>query len=106
TKAGVLMTLPSVINYVVNSAVDPFLDPKDRYSERPQAERDMYWILPPVPGLGWRPKIPKPYNIGWYFTTMPEHFLDFVKGHDADAWEKFKDSFIRQVLPPFIPTIA
>jgi hypothetical protein len=99
-----LLTVPTILNYAANYMVDPYLDPKDRYMEIPQWERDLFWVLPPIGGI--RMRIPRPYVVGFAFATMPEQFLNWLRDQDGSAIGKLWDGFVRQALTPFVPTLA
>jgi hypothetical protein len=102
-KAFALLTMPTIINYVVNAMVDPYLDPKDRYMEIPQWERDLFWVLPPIGGV--RLRIPRPYVVGFAFATVPEQFMNWVRGQDVNAIGKLWDGFVRQAMMPMVASL-
>lgn len=101
-KAGAILTMPTVLNYATNLIADQFLPEKDRYDQVPQWERDMYWVLPPVNGV--RLKIKKPYVAGWLFSTLPERFLDTLRGQQKSALD-WARSLMDQALPPMTPSV-
>lgn len=99
--AGTVLTMPTVMNYALNYLADQGLDPADRYDQVPRWERDLYWVTPPINGV--RMKIKRPYVGGFLFSTLPERFLDFAR-QDANAFKEWAETFVAQVVPPFIPT--
>ena len=60
------ITLPSVILYLLNRD-------DERYQELPQWEKDLFWIIP-TPKHVFR--IPKPFELGVIFGTLPERILE------------------------------
>jgi hypothetical protein len=100
-KASAYITAPTVINYALNALADQNLPPEDRYDQLPRWERDMYWVLPPINGV--RMKIKKPYVGGFIFGTMPERFLDSIRGQDG--FKEWAETAAAQALPPLIPSI-
>ena len=50
----------------------------DRYKELTDADKMMYWHFYDVPGIGHL-KIPKPFEIGAFFGSIPEAFMEYVK---------------------------
>ena len=70
---GASITLPSILLWIANNE-------DERYKELPQWQKDLFWIV--ITGEGkdtivWR--IPKPFELGYVFGTLPERLLDFVK---------------------------
>lgn len=102
-KTAAWITTPTVINYALNYLADKDLPLEQRYSELPQWQRDMYWVLPPVNGV--RMKIKRPYVIGFLGATMPERFLDWSIKDDPHAFDGFARAIAAQALPPIIPTV-
>ena len=51
----------------------------DRYKELTDADKMMYWHFYDVPGVG-HIKIPKPFEIGAFFGSIPEAFMEYVEG--------------------------
>jgi hypothetical protein len=51
----------------------------DRYKELTDADKMMYWHFYDVPGVGHL-KIPKPFEVGAFFGSIPEAFMEYVKG--------------------------
>ena len=80
---GASITLPSILLWIANNE-------DERYKELPQWQKDLFWIV--ITGEGkdtivWR--IPKPFELGYVFGTLPERLLDFVKTKDPTAVKKF-----------------
>jgi hypothetical protein len=102
-KASAWITAPSVINFALNWMADQDLPDADKYTNLPQWERDMYWVLPQINGV--RMKIKKPYVGGWLFGTMPERFMEWLANDDPNAFREFGSSMAAQMLPPLTPQI-
>jgi hypothetical protein len=100
--AGASITLPSILLWIANHD-------DERYKELPQWQKDLFWII--ITGEGkdttvWR--IPKPFELGYVFGTLPEKALDFIKTQDPSGIKNFiKDLAFdnaTSILP--IPDIA
>jgi hypothetical protein len=68
-QAGAVITAPSIALWYAN---------KDNaeYWERPQWERDLFWLVPKGDGGFYR--VPKPFQIGTIFATLPERLLSYA----------------------------
>ena len=81
--AGASITLPSILLWIANHD-------DERYKELPQWQKDLFWII--ITGEGkdttvWR--IPKPFELGYVFGTLPEKALDFIQTKDPTAIKNF-----------------
>lgn len=94
TKAALYVTLPSVMLYYLNRD-DP------RYQELPQWQKDLFWIIPTKDYLI---RIPKPFELGIIYGTLPERFLQWVDKKDPDAFKDFGEVVAEGVLPNPFPT--
>lgn len=77
-RAGVGITFPSVLLFYVNK------DNAD-YWKKPQWERDLFWHIPhgkDEAGETRFLKVPKPYELGMVFGTIPERILEWHYSHD------------------------
>ena len=106
-KASAYITLPSVILWIMNKD-------SETYKALPQWQKDLFWIIISNEGtekeVVWR--IPKPFEIGWVFGTLPERMLDWIYKEDAEyvkqsagefSWEMIKSlGPIPDVVKPFI----
>lgn len=103
-KAFAILTMPTMLNYMVNYLQDQTLPEERRYSNQPQWMRDMYWVLPEINGV--RMKIIRPYGVGYAFATMPERFMDFlVRDMGEKAFTDLAKTFTQQIIPPTVPTL-
>ncbi|KKM06257.1 hypothetical protein LCGC14_1745800, partial [marine sediment metagenome] len=131
TSAKVFMgiTLPSILLYLVNRD-DP------RWDEIPQWQKDLFWIVfvsPPPKNYAdmteeekadyfgfWSQiksgiyRIPKPFELGILFGSVPERFLEYLDKRDPEllkgtllsAVEMGSPGFIPQALLPIIENLA
>ena len=106
TSAKVFMgiTLPSIILYMVNRD-DP------RWDEIPQWQKDLFWIVMTEDHIF---RIPKPFELGILFGSIPERFLEWLdkrdpellKGTLVSAAEAGSPGFIPQALLPIIENLS
>jgi hypothetical protein len=69
TKAFAGITAPTLALWAVNKD-------NDEYWQRPQWERDVFWLVPKEGGGFWR--VPKPFQIGAVFATLPEKLATYA----------------------------
>ena len=94
---GASITLPSIHLWITNHN-------DERYKELPQWQKDLFWIV--ITGEGkdsivWR--IPKPFELGYIFGTLPERLLDFVQTKDPTAIKKFINTLAFDNATSLIP---
>ncbi|MDX2260699.1 MAG: LPD38 domain-containing protein [Gemmatimonadales bacterium] len=68
TAAAAALTAPTIALWNVNKD-------NPEYWERPLWERNAFWLIPREEGGFWR--MPKPFELGFLFASLPERFLDF-----------------------------
>lgn len=95
-KAASGITLPSVLLYL-NNRNDP------RYQELPQWQKDLFWILP-IGDKGPIIRIPKPFEVGIIFGTVPEHILTWMDKNDPEALTSAAKTLMEASAPGYIPT--
>ncbi|MDY3973447.1 MAG: phage tail tip lysozyme [Veillonella caviae] len=99
-KTAAFITLPSVALWWLNKD-DP------RYQELPQWEKDVFWIIPTEDTLI---KIPKPFELGILFGTVPERALQYAydkqKGVDGRGFEGVGTTALDNMMPSLMPTAA
>ena len=95
-KAASGITLPSVLLYL-NNRNDP------RYQELPQWQKDLFWIIP-VGDDGPIIRIPKPFEVGIIFGTVPEHILTWIDKNDPEALTSAVKTMMEASAPGYIPT--
>lgn len=93
-RALTSITLPSIVLYYINHN-----NPK--YQELPQWQKDFFWIIP-VGDTFYR--IPKPFELGMIFGTLPERALEFVKTNDKKAFDEYGANLLEAGAPSMIPT--
>jgi len=95
-KGTAYITIPTIGLFVANSS-DP------NYWEIPQWERDLFWIVP-VGGTYWR--IPKPFELGLMFGTLPERVLTDFMTEQPEAWREFHKSVLQVFNPVGWPSFV
>ena len=80
TAMGAAITAPSISLWMTNKD-DP------AYWNRPLYERNLFWLIPD--GEGEFYKVPKPFELGYVFGSIPERLLDSAakKGYISSALE-------------------
>ncbi|MFW6079336.1 MAG: LPD38 domain-containing protein, partial [Gemmatimonadota bacterium] len=99
TKALAMITLPSVFEYMVNRD-----DPE--YFELPRWQRDLFWVF--KVGGHWV-RIPKPFELGIVFGTIPQRTLEWMDRRDPQGFQRAWTETLAQnvgdlALP--VPTFA
>lgn len=97
-KTAMWITLPSVLLWEFNKD-DP------RYQELPQWQKDIFWIIPTKDTLI---KIPKPFELGILFGTVPERMLqwdyDKKRKQKGVGFKGLAGSVLDSMAPSFLPT--
>lgn len=97
-KTFIGITLPSVLLWYLNKD-DP------RYQELPQWQKDIFWV---IPGKDTLYKIPKPFELGILFGTVPERVMQYMydkeKGRNGPGFKGLGGSIMDNFLPSAIPT--
>ena len=101
-KAVSRLTLPSLALWYINKD-DP------RYNELPEYEKNKSWhiFLP-----DWMPKsiqhwkIPKPYELGAYFSSMPERIAEYIYKNDPEEIEQGLRNIAESMMIPTTPSFA
>lgn len=127
SRAALAITLPSVLLWMKNKD-DP------RYQDLPRWQKDLFWIIPtdkwepaqPGEDVSARPqgsvrlnsngetevnngtiyRIPKPFEQGILFGSLPERMLDAFYAHNPDAFKGFGSALLGGALPNPIPNGA
>lgn len=98
TKTFIGITAPSLLLWYLNKD-DP------RYQELPQWQKDIFWV---IPGKDTLYKIPKPFELGILFGTVPERMLQYMydkeKGRNGPGFKGLGGSIMDNLLPSAIPT--
>jgi len=69
------ITAPSVALWAANKD-------NPEYWERPVWERNLFWLVPKDGGGFYR--VPKPFEVGFLFASLPERFLDYAAQTGAE----------------------
>ena len=97
-KTAMFITMPSVLLWYLNKD-DP------RYQELPQWQKDIFWIIPTKDTLI---KIPKPFELGILFGTVPERMLQWMydkdRGQKGNGFKGLGDVIIDNMVPNVSPT--
>jgi|GEM_PF-617979 len=100
------MTMKTFMGITVPSLVLWYLNKDDpRYQELPQWQKDIFWV---IPGKDTLYKIPKPFELGILFGTVPERMMQFMydkeKGRNGPGFKGLGGSIMGNLLPSAIPT--
>ncbi len=93
-KAAAAITLPSILLYLANRD-DP------RWKEIPQWQKDLFWIVMTDKHIY---RIPKPFELGIIFGTVPERIAEAILESDPKAFDGILDAIVRGATPGYIPT--
>lgn len=97
-RTAMFITMPSVLLWYLNKD-DP------RYQELPQWQKDIFWIIPTKDTLI---KIPKPFELGILFGTVPERMLQWMydkdRGQKGNGFKGLGDVIIDNMVPNVSPT--
>lgn len=88
-RAFLYITIPSVLLYLRNRN-DP------RYQELPQWRKDLYFVYLTKDSMFF---IPKPFELGVMFGTVPERILEWVLENDPEAFEGLEQTLFDTMLP-------
>lgn len=94
TKVFMGITLPSILLYFANRK-DP------RWKEIPGWQKDLFWIVLTKNHIY---RIPKPFELGILFGSLPERILEFLDTHDKTLFDNLETSIANGASPGFIPT--
>jgi hypothetical protein len=96
TSAKVFLgiTLPSILLYFANRD-------DDRWKEIPQWQKDLFWIIFTDHTII---RIPKPFELGIIFGSIPERFLEWLDNRDPELMKDTLTNLVEAGSPGFIPT--
>lgn len=97
-KIALGITLPSMILWAFNHD-------DERYKELPSWQKDLFWII----NIGKdKPliRIPKPFELGILFGSLPERLLSFAFDKDAKGMKEVAKSIGAGAIPGVLPTVA
>jgi hypothetical protein len=90
------ITLPSILLAIVNHD-DP------RWKDIPRWQKDLFWIVMTDEHIY---RIPKPFEMGILFGTVPERFVEAILDKDPKAFDSVLKTMVRGAAPGLIPTVA
>jgi hypothetical protein len=93
-KAVAGITIPSILLNLANRE-DP------RWKEIPRWQKDLFWIIMTDNHIF---RIPKPFELGIIFGTIPERIMEFVLDKEPKAFEGVLEAVGRGAAPGIIPT--
>lgn len=88
------ITLPSILLYLKNRD-------DDRWKEIPQYQKDLFWIVFIGDNIY---RIPKPFELGIIFGSMPERFLEWMDTKDPEMMKDAALQLASSGFPNPIPT--
>lgn len=92
------ITVPSMLLYMHNRK-------SERYKELPKWEKDLFWIV----DVGENKpliRIPKPFELGILFGSVPERMLEWMDTQNPEAFDGMTESIINGFVPGVMPTAA
>lgn len=95
-KSFAAITAPSILLWWANKD-DP------RYADIPRWQKDLCWIVMTKDTIY---RIPKPFELGIIFGTMPERLLELAYGKDPNAMKGIMGTVVGGLLPNPIPTVV
>lgn len=98
---GLGVVLPSIAFYILNREQDKHLPEERQYKNKPDWEKDMFFITPEIAGM--RFKLRKPHIIGVASGALTERFLEHLETKDPEAYKGLVDSMMKDVIPPLLP---
>lgn len=99
TKGFAWVTVPSITLFLLNK------DDAD-YWDRPQWERDLFWLIPRGKdefGHTQFLRIPKPFEIGLIFGTVPERIMAAWLKEDPKAFDGLAEQAMNASIPNPVP---
>ncbi len=93
------ITMPSIILWAINHD-------DDRYKELPAWQKDLFWIIIPPGKDSTIIRIPKPFELGILFGTLPERMLSWMFDKDPKAMKEVARTIIENGFASPIPTAA
>lgn len=98
TKGTLGLTVPSVLLWTINKD-------NPEYQRKSSYEKDAFWLIPFDDGKRFV-RVPKPFELGMIFASLPERMLDAAYKEDPKAMEQWAANFVSQLPGVPIPTAA
>jgi hypothetical protein len=92
-KTAASLTVPSIALYAINRE-------NPRYQEIPQWQKDLFWIIPLADQTI---RIPKPFELGVAFGSVPERVLEEIDREDATSLSETFGQLIETGVPGLAP---
>jgi len=92
------ITLPSIILWFLNHD-------DERYKALPDWQKNFFWCIP-IGDDGPIIRIPKPFELGIIFGSLPERILDYIFENDPKHLKSIVKAIQDGALPTIIPTVA
>ncbi|MES2346603.1 MAG: LPD38 domain-containing protein, partial [Pseudomonadota bacterium] len=99
-KVAAGITMPSVLLWYANNGTP---ERQARWKEIPNWERDMFWIVMTDEHTY---RIPKPFEVGIIFGSLPERMLDKFSAENPDAMKNFMGTLRQAFGVNVMPTAA
>lgn len=97
-KLGLSVTLPSVLLWWANHE-----DPRWNDGTIPQWQKDLFWIVLTKDTIY---RIPKPFEAGIVFGSIPERLFDKYVAENPDALHGLTQTILDAFAPGLVPTFA
>lgn len=97
-KAVLGITLPSIILWGINHN-------DERYQRLPEWQKNFFWIIP-IGKDGPIIRVPKPFELGLIFGSLPERILDYLYNNDVAEVKSIAKAIKDGAMPGLIPTAA
>lgn len=97
-RATLGITVPSIILWAINHD-------DERYKKLPEWQKNFFWIFP-VGTDGPIIRIPKPFELGLIFGSLPERILDYLYANDVEEIHSIATAIKDGAMPGLIPTAA
>lgn len=92
-KSLMYLTLPSILLYLAQKD-DP------RWKELPMWQKNLFWIVL-TPNHIYR--IPKPFELGMLFSSVPERTMEWLDTKDPEAFDDITKAVLTGMLPDMTP---
>lgn len=96
TKMTASITIPSILLWWANKD-------DERMREIPRWQKDLFWIIPTDKHIY---RIPKPFEMGLVFGSLPERTLENFFTDNPRAFKDFSETMMEAAAPSMLPTFA
>lgn len=95
-KMTAAITIPSLLLWWANKD-------DDRWNEIPRWQKDLFWIVMTDDHIY---RIPKPFEAGLIFGSLPERTLEHFFTDNPKAFKEFNETMVEAAVPSMLPTFA